>query len=315
MGEWDSLTVFDDIKPTDYNDKVDIINNKTEVDKNRINILNADIEKENDGDNLGVNLLNGQENKIGELYISFIIYSDSYDLSKDYIYLGDKDFNRNINVSTKDGVLTDNELAKELKINDNVISLGGNENDFYFEWDLIKVSSDKYDMSGDTINLGNEDIDLTKINVTNATLKKEDNKLLIMYGDEVVKEFKLEGGKKTTTTTKKNDEKATTTKDKTTTKKEAKTTTTKKKVSIIDKIFGNKETTTTKKEDATTKKNIFRKSTTTKVENGSGNATSNNKNSFKKLVTGSNLLILLLSITGIALIIYIIIDKKKNKEA
>ena len=311
--KWDSLTAFDDIKPTDYNDKIDIINNKTEVDKNRINILNADIEKENDGDNLVVNLLNGPENKIGELYISRIIYSDSYDLSKDYIYLGNKEFNRNINVSTKGGVLTDNELAIELKINDNVISLGGNIYDFYFEWDLIKVSSDKYDMSSDIINLGNEDIDLTKINVTNATLKVDNNKLLVMYGEEVVKEFKLEGGKKTTTTTKKDDEKTITTKDKTTTKEETKTTTTKKKVSIIDKLLGNKETTTVKKEETTTKKNIFRKSTTTKLENSSGNVTSNNKNIFKKLVTGSNLLILLLSVIDIALITYIIIDKKKIK--
>ena len=286
-----------------------IINNiddVSQIDKNKVNILNAKMTYETDDENY-LYIKDGDE-RVSKYYPAYI-YSDSYDLTKNYIYLGTNDFDNNIQIfdsehdRTKDALLIINN--DNLLISDGEISI--------YSWSLIKVTSDKYDMSGDKIDLKGENIDLSKINVTNATLKKEDNKLLIMYGDEVVKEFKLEGGKKTTTTTKKDDEKPTATKDKTTTKKEAKTTITKKKVSIIEKIFGNKETTTVKKEDATTKKNIFRKSTTTKVENSSGNATSNNKNSFKKLVTGSNLLILFLSITGIALIIYIIIDKKKNK--
>ena len=309
-----NLIIFDNIKINDYSDKIKTINNINEIEKDKINVLNYKVKYqkfENEPSFFGLyNDLN-DENYIANFW-PYSLYSKNYDLSNKFIYVGTEEFKNDLRF-----IFNNEELNLE-RPNDGLI-ITSQSVDFYdgdvlrCNWDLIKVTSDKYDMSGDTINLGNEDIDLTKINVTNATLKKEDNKLLIMYGDEVVKEFKLEGGKKTTTTTKKDDEKPTATKDKTTTKKEVKTTTTKKKVSIIDKIFGNKETTTTKKEETTTKKNIFGKSTTTKVENSSGNVTSNNKNSFKKLVTGSNLLILFLSITGIALIIYIIIDKKKNK--
>ena len=300
--------IFDD---SNINNFINNINNISEIDKNKINVLNGTITFEHDDGNY-FKIKNGKET-VAFLHPNYV-NSNNYDLKNEYIYLGANDFNNDIQIYNDAHEKDDDYIS----VDNNVMYImrdDGDEQKMVYSWDLIKVSSDKYDMSGDTINLGNEDIDLTKINATNATLKKEDNKLLIMYGDEVVKEFKLEGGKKTTTTTKKDDEKTTATKDKTTTKEEVKTTTTKKKVSIIDKLLGNKETTTTKKEETTTKKNIFRKSTTTKVENSSGNATSNNKNSFKKLVTGSNLLILLLSITGIALIIYIIIDKKKNKEA
>ncbi len=283
--------------------KVKKIYSIDEIDKNMINVLNNNVEV-NDTDNK-IKITDDSNSELFNLYY-LNVFSDNYDLSKDYIYLGTSDFNNDILIN---GYIDYLELEV---LDDSVVSY--DEGEKVLEWKLIKIASDKYNMSSNTINLGNEDIDLSKINVTNATLKKEDNKLLIMYGDEVVKEFKLEGGKKTATTTKKNDEKTTITKDKTTTKKEVKTTTTKKKVSIIDKIFGNKETTTTKKEETTTKKNIFRKSTTTKVENSSGNVTSNNKNSFKKLVTGSNLLILLLSVIDIALIIYIIVDKKIDKK-
>ena len=281
--------------------KVKKIYSIDEIDKNMINVLNNNVEV-NDTDNK-IKITDDSNSELFNLYY-LNVFSDNYDLSKDYIYLGTSDFNNDILIN---GYIDYLELEV---LDDSVVSY--DEGEKVLEWKLIKIASDKYNMSSNTINLGNEDIDLSKINVTNATLKKEDNKLLIMYGDEVVKEFKLEGGKKTTTTPKKNDEKPTATKDKTTTKKEVKTT--KKKVSIIDKIFGNKETTTVKKEETTTKKNIFRKSTTTKVENSSGNVTSNNKNSFKKLVTGSNLLILLLSVIDIALIIYIIVDKKIDKK-
>ena len=296
--------IFDD---SNINNFINNIDNISEIDKNKINVLNGTITFEHDDGNY-FNIMHGEE-RAAFLYPNYV-NSNNYDLKNEYIYLGTNEFNNDL-------ALFDDGHDKydfDVILNNNIMYVM-DDSDLVYYWNLIKVSSDKYDMSSDTINLGNEDIDLSKINVTNATLKVDNNKLLVMYGDEVVKEFILEGGKKTTTTTKKDDDKTTTTtKVRTTTKEEVKTTTTKKKVSIIDKIFGNKET-TTKMEETTTKKNIFRKSTTTKVENSSGNVTSNNKNSFKKLVTGSNLLILLLSITGIALIIYIIVDKNKDKEA
>ena len=281
-----------------------IINNiddVSQIDKNKVNILNAKMTYETDDENY-LYIKDGDE-RVSKYYPAYI-YSDSYDLTKNYIYLGTNDFDNNIQIfdsehdRTKDALLIINN--DNLLISDGEISI--------YSWSLIKVTSDKYDMSGDKIDLKGENIDLSKINVTNALLKVDNNKLLVMYNDEIVKEFKLENGKKEVTTKPSSEDKTTTT------KKEIKTITTKKK-SIIDKIFGKSKTTTTKKEETTTKKNIFRRSTTTKVENSSGNVTSNNRNSFKKLVTGSNLLILFLSITGLALIIYIIIMKKIVKQS
>ena len=315
-----------------------LINNATNIndlDKNKINVINARMKYkkqtyEEDGNEYTEETLRlyplTEDEAMSDIDI-LNIYSDNYDINNNYIYLGANKLKNDITIKVNGEEIPKEDMNEFIKfeLTDNAFEMWYINKEYDDDscdvsycakidsWDLIKVSSDKYDMSGDTINLGDEDIDLSKINVNNATLKKVDNKLLIMYGDEVVKEFKLEDDKKTTTTTKKNDEKITTTTK--TTKEEVKTTTTKKKVNIIDKIFGNKETTTVKKEETTTKKNIFRKSTTTKVENSSGNVTSNNKNSFKKLVTGSNLLILLLSVIDIALIIYIIVYKNKNKEA
>lgn len=279
------------------------ISNINEINENMINILDYNMTLYNVYDERIIRIANDSNISLFEIYY-YNVYSETYDLSKDYIYLGSNEFNNDIKSSE--------DYYEFNEFNDSVVSYENGEK--VLEWKLVKITSDKYDMSSDAINLGNEDIDLSGIKVTNATLKVDNNKLLVMYGDEVVKEFKSESVKKITTT-KKDDEKTTTTNTTTkTNKKEIKTTTTKKKVNIIDKIFGNNETTTTKKEETTIKKNIFRKSTTIKVESNRSNATSNNKNSFKKLVTGNNLLILFLSITGIALIIYIIINKKKDKE-
>lgn len=300
------LLVFDNenLKETDFK----TISNLSEIDKDKISILNYNTRY--DSSNGRVYLDNVKDKNDSEKIDVCNVSSKRYDLSKDYIYLGNKEFVDDIMVTTGYYGIT-----KEWYILNDTLTMFLDESKSY-EWKLIKESSDIYDLSSDTIDLNGTELDLSKINVTNATLKLDGDKLYIISDtNEVVREIKIVGAKKNvTTTTKKDDETTTTTNTTTkTTKKEVKATTTKKKVNIIDKIFGNKETTTVKKEDTTTKKNIFRKSTTTKVENSSGNVTSNNKNSFKKLVTGSNLLILFLSITGISIIIYIIIDKKKNK--
>ena len=292
-----------------------IINNiddVSQIDKNKVNILNAKMTFETD-DGTYLYIKDGDET-VSEYFPAYI-YSDSYDLTKNYIYLGTNDFDNNIQIFDSEH---DKDKDRFLIINNDNLLISDEDNMSVHSWSLIKVTSDKYDMSGDKIDLKGENIDLSKINVTNALLKVDNNKLLVMYNDEIVKEFKLENSKKEVTTKPSSEDKTTTTKEEvkiTTTKKEVKTITTKKKVSIIDKIFGKSKTTTTKKEETTTKKNIFRRSTTTKVENSSGNVTSNNRNSFKKLVTGSNLLILFLSITGLALIIYIIIMKKIVKQS
>ena len=306
------LLVFDNenLKETDFK----TISNLSEMDKDKISILNYNTRY--DSSNGRVYLDNVKDKNDSEEINVCNVSSKRYDLSKNYIYLGNKEFVDDIMVTTGYYGTT-----KEWYILNDTLTMFLDESKSY-EWKLIKESSDIYDLSSDTIDLNGTELDLSKINITNATLKLDGDKLYIISDtNEVVREIKIVGAKKNvTTTTKKDDEKiTTTTKDKTTTKEETKTTTTKKKVSIIDKIFGNKETTTVKKEDSTTVKNstsIIRKNNkTTKVENSSGNVTSNNKNSFKKLVTGSNLLILFLSITCIGLIIYIIVYMNKDKEA
>ena len=275
------------------------ISNVNEIDENMINILDYNMTLDNEYDD-EMKITDDSNNELSDIYY-YNVYSDTYDLSKDYIYLGANEFNNDIKCSG------DYEFNV---FNDFVVSY--EEGEKVLEWKLIKIASDKYNMNSDTIDLNNEDIDLSSITLTNANIEIKDDKLLIMYNGNIIRTINIVGKKTTTTTT-----------AKTSTKKEDKvvtssgknnineTTTTSKKVD--DKTTSTTNTTLNIKEN-TTKKNIFGKSTTTKVENSSGNVTSNNKNSFKKLVTGSNLLILLLSVIDIALIIYIIVDKKIDKK-
>ena len=268
-----------------------IINNiddVSQIDKNKVNILNAKMTYETDDENY-LYIKDGDE-RVSEYYPMYI-YSDSYDLTKNYIYLGTNDFDNNIQIfdsehdRTKDALLIINN--DNLLISDGEISI--------YSWSLIKVTSDKYDMSGDKIDLKGENIDLSKINVTNALLKVDNNKLLVMYNDEIVKEFKLENGKKVVTTKPSSEEKTTT-----------------KKKSIINKIFGKNKTTTkttTKNSIDIPKKNTSKD--TTKVVNSSNKVTDNKVN--KNVIYQDNILLTLSLCLMTSLVICLAVMYKKRR--
>ena len=278
-----------------------IINNiddVSQIDKNKVNILNAKMTFKTD-DGTYLNIEDGDEG-VSEYYPMYI-YSDSYDLTKNYIYLGTNDFDNNIQIfdsehdKTKDTFLIINN--DNLLISVEYISV--------YSWSLIKVSSDKYDMSGDKIDLKGENIDLSKINVTNALLKVDNNKLLVMYNDEIVKEFKLENGKKEVTTKPSSEEKTTATKE------EVKITTTKKK-SIINKIFGKSKTTTkttTKNSIDIPKKNTSKD--TTRVIDNTNKVTDNKVN--KTVIYQDNILLTLSLCLMTSLVICLAVMYKKRR--
>ena len=177
--------IFDD---SNINNFINNINNISEIDKNKINVLNGTITFEHDDGNY-FNIMHGEE-QAAFLYPIYI-NSNNYNLKNEYIYLGTEKLNNDLRFY--DG---SHEKFDELytMIDDNFLYINDKYNSYtYSIWRLIKISSDKYDINGDTININGTNLDLSKISVTNATLKVEDNKLLVMYKDEVVKRFKLEG--------------------------------------------------------------------------------------------------------------------------
>lgn len=288
--------------------KVKKISSIDEIDKNMINVLNNNVEV-NDTDNK-IKITDDSNSKLFNLYYTNV-FSDNYDLSKDYIYLGTSDFNNDILMNGSSDYL-------ELEVlDDSVVSY--DEGEKVLEWKLIKIASDKYNMNSDTIDLNNEDIDLSSIALTNANIEIKDDKLLIMYNGNIIRTINIVGKKTTTTTTAKNS-----------TKKEDnvvtssgknninETTTTSKKVD--DKTTSTTNTTLNIKENTTvttTKKVSIRKNydETTNIDENSSSTKKENKNSIIKMVSDNKFIILIfVLILIIGVTIYLYVNKKDNKK-
>lgn len=292
--------------------KVKKISSIDEIDKNMINVLNNNVEV-NDTDNK-IKITDDSNSKLFNLYYTNV-FSDNYDLSKDYIYLGTSDFNNDILMNGSSDYL-------ELEVlDDSVVSY--DEGEKVLEWKLIKIASDKYNMNSDTIDLNNEDIDLSSIALTNANIEIKDDKLLIMHNGNIIRTINIVGKRTTTTTT-------TTTTTKTSAKKEDKvvtssgknnineTTTTSKKVD--DKTTSTTNTTLNIKENTTvttTKKVSIRKNydETTNIDENSSSTKKENKNSIIKMVSDNKFIILIfVLILIIGVTIYLYVNKKDNKK-
>lgn len=288
--------------------KVKKISSIDEIDKNMINVLNNNVEV-NDTDNK-IKITDDSNSKLFNLYYTNV-FSDNYDLSKDYIYLGTSDFNNDILMNGSSDYL-------ELEVlDDSVVSYDVGEK--VLEWKLIKIASDKYNMNSDTIDLNNEDIDLSSIALTNANIEIKDDKLLIMNNGNIIRTINIVGKKTTTTTTAKNS-----------TKKEDKvvtssgknnineTTTTSKKVD--DNTASTTNTTLNIKENTTvttTKKVSIRKNydETTNIDENSSSTKKENKNSIIKMVSDNKFIILIfVLILIIGVTIYLYVNKKDNKK-
>lgn len=282
------------------------ISNVNEIDENMINILDYNMTLDNEYDD-EMKITDDSNNELSDIYY-YNVYSDTYDLSKDYIYLGVNEFNNDIKCSG------DYEFNV---FNDFVVSY--EEGEKVLEWKLIKIASDKYNMNSDTIDLNNEDIDLSSITLTNANIEIKDDKLLIMYNGNIIRTINIVGKKTTTTTT-----------AKTSTKKEDKvvtssgknnineTTTTSKKVD--DKTTSTTNTTLNIKENTTvttTKKVSIRKNydETTNIDENSSSTKKENKNSIIKMVSDNKFIILIfVLILIIGTTIYLYVNKKDNKK-
>lgn len=282
------------------------ISNVNEIDENMINILDYNMTLDNEYDD-EMKITDDSNNELSDIYY-YNVYSDTYDLLKDYIYLGVNEFNNDIKCSG------DYEFNV---FNDFVVSY--EEGEKVLEWKLIKIASDKYNMNSDTIDLNNEDIDLSSITLTNANIEIKDDKLLIMYNGNIIRTINIVGKKTTTTTT-----------AKTSTKKEDKvvtssgknnineTTTTSKKVD--DKTTSTTNTTLNIKENTTvttTKKVSIRKNydETTNIDENSSSTKKENKNSIIKMVSDNKFIILIfVLILIIGTTIYLYVNKKDNKK-
>ena len=306
----EKFLIFKNIEIT--NEIMKEISDVSEIEQDKINVLNAKIElRDDDGDY--INIYNDDEDISQSFYYNFM-YSKKYDLANNYIYLGTGEFENDVVFLEGEDEISKEEMEEMnlFGLTDDAFELwavdeecdDGNDTCWFYKtslmnsWAFIKVKSDKYDMNNDIIKLKDDEIlDLNSIKVTNATLKLEDSKLLIMYGDEIVKEFKIEGGKKETVTTKPNAENNTT-------KKNIKI---KKSQNVISKTLK----TTKKASTSSTSKVIATKKTTTKVVNSTNKVTNNKVN--KTVIYQDNILLTLSLCLMISLVICLAVMYKKRR--
>ena len=113
--------------------------------------------------------------------------SEKYNIGQDYIYVGTETNNQTIleNIEINgyiEGITTtieDNKLI--IKYNEEILK----------ELEIIRASSEEYDLSKDYIYLVNKTFDIEKITVTNGEKIIEDNILTIKYNNEIVKEYPI----------------------------------------------------------------------------------------------------------------------------
>ncbi len=113
---------------------------------------------------------------VEEEYKIINLSSNTYDLSKDYIY--DNNFNKN-NINVVNGSLEEKNNTLNIKYNDEILD----------SKKIVKVTSDKYDLSKDYIYNENNSFDVSDIKCINCKVVYENNKLTIKYNDDVLKEI------------------------------------------------------------------------------------------------------------------------------
>lgn len=154
-------------------------NEEEDIIKNNIKVSNSDVVVDVDMENKKI-YVKYDENILKSFDI--INYSSlKYDLSNDYIYVGDEDFDLNkITVFNCTKEINNNRLL--IKVDEVIID----------EFELISISSDKYELDKDYIYIGNNKFDTNDINVfSSGTIKVESDKLLIKYNEDVLDEYEL----------------------------------------------------------------------------------------------------------------------------
>ena len=174
----DKLDEFKLLKVT--SDKYDLtkdyiyIGNK-ELDKSKFNLTNCTLQVDNSTLNIKY------DNDVLKSYKLVKIYSNTYDLNKNYIYVGNGIFDKNL-LSVINGTVNVLNDKIEIKYNNDVLK----------EFKLLKYSSNKYDLTKEYIYLGINNFDKNNISLVNLSLNIDDNyNLNIKYGDDVMKIYKL----------------------------------------------------------------------------------------------------------------------------
>ena len=174
----DKLDEFKLLKVT--SDKYDLtkdyiyIGNK-ELDKSKFNLTNCTLQVDNSTLNIKY------DNDVLKSYKLVKIYSNTYDLNKNYIYVGNGIFDKNL-LSVVNGTVNVLNDKIEIKYNNDVLK----------EFKLLKYSSNKYDLTKEYIYLGINNFDKNNISLVNLSLNVDDNyNLNIKNGDDVMKTYKL----------------------------------------------------------------------------------------------------------------------------
>lgn len=306
------------------------IDNINKIDNTKINILNAKMELSINSDNEEYPELLDKNNKEITYFYTNYLSSDKYDLKKDYIYLRtEKDFSNSIKIF-KNGVeypLDDVVKSGMINISDDAIELwdgytecNDDESSCEYvktlkidEWKLVKISSGKYDLDSDTINLGDDEMfDTSSIDIKNGTISIEGDTLVIKFEDEVVDEIKIVGGKKSTTTTStKPETTASNVTSSTTSKKPDKTTT--------RKVNNNTTENKTTVNDSTTKNSVKtskRITSTTKVIKNRNEVENKQNNIQNRVHNSKRIIIIIVNIINLLLllILFSMIYKKYRKQ-
>ena len=150
------------------------IGNK-ELDKSKFNLTNCTLQVDNSTLNIKY------DNDVLKSYKLVKIYSNTYDLNKNYIYVGNDIFYKNL-LSIVNGTINVLNDKIEIKYNNDVLK----------EFKLLKYSSNKYDLTKEYIYLGINNFDKNNISLVNLSLNIDDNyNLNIKNGDDVMKTYKL----------------------------------------------------------------------------------------------------------------------------
>ena len=311
--------------------KINNITNVNEIDENKINVLS------NNGVTARISEIFDEKQKALEFYgesdsepTSFLLasfHSDKYDLSKDYIYIKNNDFDLDLSIALESLNSSTNkfeqfEISSEQLISVGALRLNNNYMELYFgmarffkvkQWKFVQLSSGKYDLDSDTINLGDDEtLDTSSIDIKNGTVSIEGDTLVIRFEDEVVDEIKIVGGKKSTTTTSTKPETTSSNVTSATTSKKVGETTTRK---VNNNTTENKTTVnnSTTKNSVKTSKRIT--STTKVIKNR--NEVENKQNNIQNRVHSSKrIIIIIVNIINLILllILFSMIYKKYRKQ-
>lgn len=310
--------------------KINNITNVSEIDENKINILS------NNGVKVRISEIGDEKLKTLEFYeeshsefTNFLLasfHSDKYDLSKDYIYVKNNDFDLDLSIITETlnsstNKFEQSEFSSEQLISFGALRLNNNYMELYFgmvklfkvkQWKFVQLSSDKYDLDSDTINLGgDETLDTSSIGIKNGTISIEGDTLVIKFEDEVVDEIKIVGGKKSTTTSTKPETTTSNVTSSTTSKKPDKTTT--------RKVNNNTTENKTTVNDSTTKNSVKtskRITSTTKVIKNRNEVENKQNNIQNRVHNSKRIIIIIVNIINLLLllILFSMIYKKYRKQ-